>query len=199
MEPAQPEKVLIKKYENRRLYDTAQSRYVNLEDVAEMVRKGEDVQVVDARTGEDLTRLILTQIIVEDAKEREFALPLDILRQLVVASGRASQEGFAQYMKAVSDFYRSAYHTAFGLPAAPMDFLRMMNPAAPRWMFPEASRGGAPPAAPAPAAPADPPGAERALAALRNRIEELEKRLADAPAAAAGKRKKPAGAGRKRG
>ena len=63
-------KAVIKKYENRRLYDTGASRYVNLEDVARMVREGVEVQVVDARSGEDLTRVILTQVIVEDAKTK---------------------------------------------------------------------------------------------------------------------------------
>ena len=61
-------KVVVKKYENRRLYDTGASRYVNLDDVARMVREGVEVQVLDARTGEDLTRVILTQVIMEDAK-----------------------------------------------------------------------------------------------------------------------------------
>ena len=67
--------VLIKKYENRRLYDTTNSRYVNLDEVAQMLQRGEDVKVVDAATGEDITRLILTQIIVEDAKTTDSELP----------------------------------------------------------------------------------------------------------------------------
>jgi len=81
--------VIIKKYPNRRLYDTASGRYVNLEDVASMIRQGADVQVVDARTGEDLTRVVLTQIIVEDVKDRPSGLPVDLLRYLVIATDRA--------------------------------------------------------------------------------------------------------------
>lgn len=81
--------VVIKKYPNRRLYDTSSGRYVNLEDVASMIRQGTDVQVVDARTGEDLTRVVLTQIIVEDVKEKPAGLPLELLRQLVMATDRA--------------------------------------------------------------------------------------------------------------
>ena len=73
--------VVIKKYENRRLYDTTNSRYVNLEEVAQLVQSGKDVQVVDAATGEDLTRLVLTQIIVEDAKTPNSNFPLDVLRR----------------------------------------------------------------------------------------------------------------------
>lgn len=81
--------MVIKKYPNRRLYDTSAGRYVNLDDVATLIRQGEDVQVVDARTGEDLTRVILTQIIVEDVKGGPAGLPLDLLRQLVMATDHA--------------------------------------------------------------------------------------------------------------
>jgi len=81
--------VIIKKYPNRRLYDTSSGRYVNLEDVAAMIRQGADVQVVDARTGEDLTAVVLTQIIVEDVRGGPAGLPLDLLRYLVMATDRA--------------------------------------------------------------------------------------------------------------
>ena len=84
--------VVIKKYPNRRLYDTSSGRYVNLDDVAILIRQGTDVQVVDARTGEDLTRVTLTQIIVEDAKGQPAGLPLELLRQLVRATDRAYSE-----------------------------------------------------------------------------------------------------------
>src|ERR1039458_6195766 len=101
--------VVIKKYENRRLYDTTDSRYVNLDEVAQMLQRGEEVQVVDAATGEDITRLVLTQIIVEDAKTTDSTFPLDVLRQMVIASGRAGQEGTLKYMKAMLDFYQNSY------------------------------------------------------------------------------------------
>src|SRR5580700_3985874 len=101
-----PRTILIKKYEIRRLYDTTNSRYVNLDEVARMLQRGEDVQVVDAATGEDITRLILTQIIVEDAKTTDSSFPLDVLRQMVIASGKVGQEGTLKYMKAMLDFYQ---------------------------------------------------------------------------------------------
>ena len=75
--------IIIKKYANRRLYDTQISQYVTLEDVAEMVRKGEEVKVVDARSGKDLTRAILTQIIVEQEIKGDNMLPLKFLRQII--------------------------------------------------------------------------------------------------------------------
>ena len=82
--------VVIKKYENRRLYDTTNSRYVNLEEAAQLLQQGNDVQMVDATTNEDITRLILTQIIVEDAKAPNSTFPVDLLRQMVITSGRAN-------------------------------------------------------------------------------------------------------------
>ena len=74
-----PATVVIKKYGNRRLYDTAGSRYVNLDDIARFVREGKELQVVDAKTGQDLTRVTLTQVIMEDAKDKPTGLPLELL------------------------------------------------------------------------------------------------------------------------
>jgi len=96
---------LIKKYGNRRLYDTAGSRYVNLDDLASMVREGKDVRVVDAKTGRDLTRVTLTQIITEDAKDKPTGLPLELLRQLIVASDEVRQEFLMWYLKSAFDTY----------------------------------------------------------------------------------------------
>ncbi len=106
-----PDKVVIKKYANRRLYDTSGSRYINLEDIAALVRNGKDLQVVDAKTGEDLTRVILTQIIVEDAKEQPTGLPLELLRQLIVASDHVGQEFIMWYLKSAFDAYKKVQNT----------------------------------------------------------------------------------------
>ena len=185
MERNHPRKtVVIKKYENRRLYDTTNSRYVNLDEVAQAVQDGMDVQVVDAATGEDITRLVLTQIIVENAKAPDSNFPLDVLRQMVVATGRASQEGALKYMKAVFDLYQSAYRT---LPQqlSPFDFMQsIMRPAsaeAPRAAAPEApsdavrqaETNGAS-ASQRPPESAHPAGAEMEVDDLRRRLEELE-------------------------
>ena len=97
--------VVIKKYGNRRLYDTAGSRYVNLDDLAAMVRAGKDVRVVDAKTGRDLTRVTLTQIITEDAKGKPTGLPLELLRQLIVASDEVRQEFLMWYLKSAFETY----------------------------------------------------------------------------------------------
>ena len=97
--------VLIKKYGNRRLYDTAGSRYVNLDDLAALVRAGKEVRVVDAKSGQDLTRVTLTQIITEDAKDKPTGLPLELLRQLIIASDEVRQEFLMWYLKSAFDTY----------------------------------------------------------------------------------------------
>ncbi len=97
--------VVIKKYGNRRLYDTASSRYINLEEVAALIRDGTEVQVVDAKTGEDLTRVVLTQIITEDARGQPTGLPLELLRQLIIASDYARQEFLMWYLRTAFDTY----------------------------------------------------------------------------------------------
>ena len=99
------ETVKIKKYANRRLYNTGTSTYVTLEDLATMVKNGEDFAVEDAKTGEDITRVVLTQIIVEDAKDAPTGLPLELLRQLIMASDRAGQEFIMWYLKSAFDTY----------------------------------------------------------------------------------------------
>ena len=106
-----PAEIVIKKYGNRRLYDTAGSRYVNLDDLAQHVRAGREVRVVDAKTGQDLTRVTLTQIITEDAKDKPTGLPLELLRQLIIASDEVRQEFLMWYLKSAFDTYQKLQDT----------------------------------------------------------------------------------------
>ena len=101
-----PATIIIKKYGNRRLYDSTASKYVNLDEIAAFVREGKDVKVVDAKTGQDLTRVTLTQIITEDAKDKPTGLPLELLRQLIVASDEVRQEFMMWYLKSAFDTYQ---------------------------------------------------------------------------------------------
>ena len=103
--------ILIKKYGNRRLYDTTSSRYVNLDDLAAHIRAGREVRVVDAKTGQDLTRVLLTQIITEDAKDKPTGLPLELLRQLIIASDEVRQEFLMWYLKSAFDTYEKVQDT----------------------------------------------------------------------------------------
>src|SRR5918993_1901151 len=91
---------VIKKYANRRLYHTGTSTYVTLEDLAQMVRAGEDFVVHDARSGEDLTRSVLTQIIFEqENKEGQNLLPVTFLRQLIRFYGDSLQSLVPSYLE----------------------------------------------------------------------------------------------------
>ena len=83
--------VIIKKYANRRLYDTSTSSYVTLDHLSDLVRKEVDFEVVDAKSGEDLTRQVLTQIIFEKENKGEGALPVNFLRKLIGFYGAGSQ------------------------------------------------------------------------------------------------------------
>lgn len=78
---------LIKRYQNRKLYDTQASRYVTLDDIAVLIRAGEDVQIVDNRNHEDLTGVTLTQIIFEQEKKKRSLLPLSTLRNIIQSGG----------------------------------------------------------------------------------------------------------------
>jgi len=156
--------VLIKKYGNRRLYDTAGSRYVNLDDLAALVREGKDVKVVDAKSGRDLTRVVLTQIITEDAKDKPTGLPLELLRQLIIASDEVRQEFLMWYLKSAFDTYQrvqdAVQHRLTEVHSAilsPVDIMRrFLGTVAPA----SAQNGG-----------------ENEVDALRRRVAELESRL----------------------
>ncbi len=154
---------IIKKYGNRRLYDTAASRYVNLDEVAGLIRQGHDVKVVDAATGEDLTRVILTQIITEDAKAKGSGLPLEMLRQLIVATDQVGREFIMWYLQSAFDAYHKVQETmqsrfteVQSAVQSPLQTVRRFL-----GMRPEA----------------EPAAQQESLEELRQRIAELERRL----------------------
>ena len=91
--------ITIKKYANRRLYNTGTSTYVTLEDLASMVKKGEDFQVVDAKTGDDITHQVLTQIIFEQENKGQNLLPITFLRQLIRFYGDQVQSFVPKYLE----------------------------------------------------------------------------------------------------
>ena len=93
------EKIVIKKYANRRLYDTSASAYVTLEHLSELTRQGKEFIVQDAKTGEDLTRAVLAQIIFEQENKKEGVLPVSFLRQLMNAGGDTTYRGTSVKME----------------------------------------------------------------------------------------------------
>ncbi|WP_025978663.1 polyhydroxyalkanoate synthesis repressor PhaR [Brevundimonas naejangsanensis] len=97
--------VVIKKYANRRLYNTATSAYVTLDDLARMVREGVEFTVHDAKTNDDLTRQILTQIIFEEESRGEALLPVQFLRQLIGFYGNSMQGVLPSYLEMSLDSF----------------------------------------------------------------------------------------------
>jgi len=92
-----PETRIIKRYANRKLYDTEHSRYVTLDQISEMIRKGDDVKIVDNKTKEDLTTVTLAQIIFEEEKKQRSFLPLGAMRNIIQSGG----EWFAEAQRRV--------------------------------------------------------------------------------------------------
>ena len=175
---AQP--LIIKKYENRRLYNTVTSQYINQEQVAQLVRDGHDVRVLDASTGEDITRLVLAQIVLDDAKLPDSVFPLDVLRQMIVASGRATQENALRYMKAMMEMYQNAYRA---MPS-PLGFMpNIFAPGQPHEAGTQATGAHANSAATAEPNPE--------VMELRRRVEELEAMLSHRQPAKKTRKKKP--------
>ena len=102
------ETVVVKKYANRRLYNTQSSSYITLEDLARMTRNGVDFVVLDAKTGADITHSILTQIIMdEEASGGEQMLPVGFLRQLISMYGDSMQAMMPQYLEASMANFRA--------------------------------------------------------------------------------------------
>jgi polyhydroxyalkanoate synthesis repressor PhaR len=151
----QAEPVLITRYPNRRLYDREQSRYVTLEDIAELVRQGKTVSVRDSKTGEDLTRAILTQIVLERHPERMELLPVAVLNAMIQANEATLtflRNYFRQALAPLELLRRSAVFNPFALP---MTWMKGMLPD----MAPPERAG------------------EVDAGALARRVEELERRL----------------------
>jgi polyhydroxyalkanoate synthesis repressor PhaR len=99
-------KVTIKKYANRRLYDTEQSTYITLDRLGAMIREGREFEVVDAKSGEDITHQVLTQIIVEEESRGSTLLPVNFLRELIGLYGGQVQGAVPQYLEAAMGAFK---------------------------------------------------------------------------------------------
>ncbi|HZC17826.1 MAG TPA: polyhydroxyalkanoate synthesis repressor PhaR, partial [Caulobacteraceae bacterium] len=182
------EKVVIKKYANRRLYNTRSSAYVTLEHLSEMVKDGTDFVVFDAKTGEDITRSVLTQIIFDEENRGQNLLPIQFLRQLIRFYGDSMQAFVPSYLELSLDSFtrqqermRSQVAAAVGgVPGA--GFLE--DQVRQNWLlFDRALRAFSPfgfPAAEADAsAAAQPkPVPDPALDELKRRMEEMQAQIA---------------------
>jgi polyhydroxyalkanoate synthesis repressor PhaR len=94
-----PEKVILKKYANRRLYDTEKRAFVSLSQVADLVKQGREIEISDDKTGEDVTAFILTQIVLEEAKKKTLLLPVSLLYLLIRYGDSALSEFFESYLE----------------------------------------------------------------------------------------------------
>lgn len=103
--PGKDEPTIIKKYANRRLYDTGRSSYVTLEDLCEMVQEGHNFVVIDAKSGEDITRGVLTQIIVDQEASDETLLPTSFLKTLIGFYGNNMQSMLPGYLEQTMDVF----------------------------------------------------------------------------------------------
>jgi polyhydroxyalkanoate synthesis repressor PhaR len=181
------EPTIIKKYANRRLYNTGTSTYVTLEDLAEMVKSGEDFLVNDAKTGEDITRSVLTQIIFEQENKGQNLLPITFLRQLIRFYGDSIQNLIPTYLDFSidslvrdQDKLRGQMKSAFGPSALDVigDQVRRNTE-----MFEQAMRMFLPFGAGRPDNPARPPGGEAEqptdsdFDTMRRQLDEMQKRL----------------------
>ena len=100
-----PDIVKLKKYANRRLYDTEKSEYVTLNQVADLIRQGRRVEILDAKTREDVTAIILTQIILEEAKNKNFLLPIPVLHLIIQYGDNVLGEFFEKYLQQMIQTY----------------------------------------------------------------------------------------------
>jgi polyhydroxyalkanoate synthesis repressor PhaR len=167
-------KVTIKKYANRRLYDTESSTYITLDRLAQMVREGREFEVVDAKSGEDITRQVLTQIIVEEESRGSTMLPLNFLKQLIGLYGNSMQNFVPQYLEAAMDAFQrnqSAARDAFGGNMFADMAKRNMA------MFEDASRAfsGKQKAEAKPASDTDVEQLKAELAALQAKVDRLKR------------------------
>src|SRR5215204_4859509 len=108
------DKVTIKKYANRRLYDTESSSYITLDRLAAMIREGREFEVVDAKTGEDITHQVLTQIIVDEESRGSTLLPVNFLRQLIGLYGGQMQGAVPPYLEAAMDAFQKNQQAVAG-------------------------------------------------------------------------------------
>lgn len=210
--------VLIKKYGNRRLYDTGDSKYVTLEELANKIRTGADLRVIDAQTNEDLTQATLAQIVLETGHAAKF-LPVQLLTQMIRLSDDSLAEFFSRYVTGALDLYLQAkrgvqslgaYNPLAQIPGAASDALARMwmgTPFGPQFQQP-APYGNypappyvAPPPPPEDQEPGNGAAADRAasdrsdVASMRRELDELKQAIREGmtskPPAPARKKRKP--------
>lgn len=184
--------MIVKKYSNRRLYDTEQSRYITQEELAEKIRLGADVRVIDAATGGDLTQVTLAQIILESRGAARL-LPVPLLVQLIRMGDDSLAEFFGRYMSGALDLYLHAkegaaaiapYNPFVNVPFAATNALARLlmgsGGGAFGWRDPPPPTAAAPSSFPSPPPSPPPPAARESsdeMKDLRRELDELKRAL----------------------
>ena len=167
--------IIIKKYANRRLYNTQSSSYITLDDLSKMTREGVDFQVLDAKTGADITHQILTQIIMEEESSGEQMLPIGFLRQLISMYGNSMQAMMPQYLEASMENFRANQQKLQDAWKASMDPQAFARLAETNMAMFKAAASAFMPKDEAKPTPAPKPSSE--LDALREQMAAMQKKL----------------------
>jgi len=172
--------LLIKRYASRRLYNTETSDYVTLEDIATFIRDGREVQIVDLKSGDDLTRQYLLQIIAEHESRGESVLPVDVLTDLVRSYTSQSMSVVPQFLAQSFDMLRDGQskimeNIGSTNPLASMPGFEAMQ--AQQQAFMKAMTGGMMPSAATPAEPAEPDTTDDDLANIKSELAALQEKL----------------------
>ncbi|MBU6318121.1 MAG: polyhydroxyalkanoate synthesis repressor PhaR [Alphaproteobacteria bacterium] len=182
--------IVIKKYANRRLYDTSTSAYVTLEHLSSLVREGRDFVVQDAKSGEDITRTVLAQIIFEQENQKDGVLPVSFLRQLISLYGDSLNTALPAYLElsmqtftAQQEKWRSYMSSALGEdnPARTLNDQVLKNiemfEDAMRYFTPFAAKPAREEDPPPPPPPQDPSGDRETLIALQEQMAEMQRQI----------------------
>lgn len=178
-----PGQVIIKKYSNRRLYDSTNKKYVTLDDIGALIREGNEVKVIDSQTGADISKVILIQVVLESEKNKEDILPVSFLHMLIKYGNKVAKDFFENYFLMMFQPYFSVqenfkknmllwqemgwFPPGVKLPAN----LDMLN-------FPEMSASNAPSGAAEPAGEGKSiPQTAKEVEYLMEKLKELEKRV----------------------
>ncbi|MCA2981791.1 MAG: hypothetical protein INH41_01700 [Myxococcaceae bacterium] len=166
--------MLVKKYGNRRLYDTESSRYVTLEELTEKIRAGAECRVIDAKTNRDLTQETLTQIIIE-GRGADALLPAPLLHQLIRLQDDALADFLGRYVQGALELYLQARKSSQAvMPFNPLLALNPFGGAFGNWLQGGGQPAPAPQSAPPAPSPAPPPSD---VEVLRRELDELKASL----------------------
>ena len=182
-EKESPGQVTIKKYSNRRLYDSTNKKYVTLDDIAALIREGNEVKVIDSQTGADISKVILIQVVLESEKNKEDILPVSFLHMLIKYGNKVAKDFFENYFLMMFQPYFSVQEN-FKKNMMLWQEMGWFPPGVKLPSGPEMMNSFTAPASGEPAAPGEEASREKVLPQtareveyLMEKIKELEKKV----------------------